>query len=434
MTTAAENWKTKNGMQISASPVLPNVWRRRDGGFWVRFKVTLPSGRELERSKVLADLTDPRLAAAYVAEQQEILRRGLPGRAKTIPSFKDFSPLAMEERVNDGTLSTRSTRKKWARVLTNHLLEEEWALVPMNIVTHEDMAIWRADIATRGWERWIEKDGERHLAAKGDRYLPSTLNTMLSIARTIWEMASLRFGFQDPMRGIRDFTKKGHRTHTVENPNQLIEEQSPAFMRLLRMAYPQHYAYCLLMLCLGHRPSMVRPLRRKGPNADIDFKTGRLLVRRSNTEANHVEDRTKTGLDLDPVLPREILDVLAWHIKTQLTTREQLESDLLFPTEEGGYRSRSCLDKPFARICAKLEIPKVTPKGLRRSFKGLARIVEMQAAVSQSISGHQTDAMDLLYAERGVSKREQTTAIAKVFEFTTATVAKAPKRKTERSA
>ncbi len=45
-------------------------------------------------------------------------------------------------------------------------------------------------------------------------------------------------------------------------------------------------------------------------------------------------------------------------------TRPQKESELLFPSEVGGYRSPSSLDKPFAAVAKAIQLKKrITPRG-----------------------------------------------------------------------
>jgi hypothetical protein len=46
------------------------------------------------------------------------------------------------------------------------------------------------------------------------------------------------------------------------------------------------------------------------------------------------KQRKRYGIDL----PKEAIDVLRWHIETQLTTPEQRDSELLFPAVNGGFR------------------------------------------------------------------------------------------------
>lgn len=44
------------------------------------------------------------------------------------------------------------------------------------------------------------------------------------------------------------------------------------------------------------------------------------------------------------------MDVLRGHLETQLLTPEQKQSELLFPAEDGGFRSECFLTKAFAAV------------------------------------------------------------------------------------
>jgi hypothetical protein len=74
---------------------------------------------------------------------------------------------------------------------------------------------------------------------------------------------------------------------------------------------------------------------------------GVILVRRSHTLGNEVMQTTKTGSRQRITVPQELLDVLRWHVDTQLCTPEQKASELLFAREDGGFRTESCLKKAF---------------------------------------------------------------------------------------
>jgi hypothetical protein len=88
----------------------------------------------------------------------------------------------------------------------------------------------------------------------------------------------------------------------------------------------------------------------------------------------------------------------------------------LFPSETGGYRAASCLDRPFAEIATKLKLKKkVTPRAMRRTFQDLARAAEVRDIVTRSISGHSTEAMQRHYST--VSGKEQREGLAKVVEL-----------------
>ncbi len=81
------------------------------------------------------------------------------------------------------------------------------------------------------------------------------------------------------------------------------------------MRFPDHCAFAFLGFTTGLRPSSLRPLRWRGPEADVKWDEGKLLVRRSHTKGSEVMDATKTDrdqrIDLDP----EQLAVLRWHLE-----------------------------------------------------------------------------------------------------------------------
>jgi hypothetical protein len=78
-----------------------------------------------------------------------------------------------------------------------------------------------------------------------------------------------------------------------------------------------------------------------------------------------------------------------------------------------GFRSRSCLDKPFADVAKAIKLAyRFTPRGMRRTYQDLARAAGIHDAVTRAISGHATPEMQLHYSTaRGAEVR---TALAKV--------------------
>lgn len=98
---------------------------------------------------------------------------------------------------------------------------------------------------------------------------------------------------------------------------------------------------------------------------------------------------------------------------TQLLTPEQKESDLLFPAEDGTFRSENFLTKVFAKVAGLIGLKKTfTPRGMRRTFNDLMRVVKVEAIVTKSISGHLTDRMREHYST--VTPDEQRASIGNV--------------------
>src|SRR5690606_25464090 len=102
-----------------------------------------------------------------------------------------------------------------------------------------------------------------------------------------------------------------------------------------------------------------------------------------------------------------------WHVDTQLTD-VQLSSDLLFPSDIGGFRAGSCLKKPFLDVTECIELPyRLTPRGMRRTFQDLARAAQVQDLVTRSVSGHATEQMQAHYST--VNADEQRASLGRVF-------------------
>jgi len=154
-----------------------------------------------------------------------------------------------------------------------------------------------------------------------------------------------------------------HVTYTEEEPNALAPEEVGPFLAAMRDRHPQHLGMVALGFATGWRPSMMRPLRRGGPSADVLWDKNVVLARRSQTRGDEVREATKNSTRFRITLPPDAMAVLRWHADRLPAGRMQ-ESDLLFPSETGGFRSPTVLDKPFKDICQHLSLgKKVTPKG-----------------------------------------------------------------------
>jgi site-specific recombinase XerC len=111
------------------------------------------------------------------------------------------------------------------------------------------------------------------------------------------------------------------------------------------------------------------------------------------------------------------VSILRWHADKQMVTRDMERSELLFPSETGGFRSNSALSKPFKGIAKAMGLTKnISPKAMRRSFQDAMREAQVANVVVRSISGHLTEQMQQRYSTaRG---HEQESAIARVIDLT----------------
>jgi integrase len=213
-------------------------------------------------------------------------------------------------------------------------------------------------------------------------------NGWLAILRVITKAAKRELGLPgDAAEGVAYFDTSEHATYTEEEPNALEPEKVSEFLACMREVYPQHYAMTFLGFATGLRPSSLRPLRRKGPAPDVRWDEGVILVRRSHSLGDEVMDTTKTKLRQRISVPPDVIEVLADHVKTQLTAPEQIGSDLLFPAADGGYLGEHCLRKPFAKVGALIGLEmSFTPRGLRRTFNDLARTDRRQLVLQMSVN------------------------------------------------
>jgi integrase len=341
--------------------------------------------------------------AAVVALRAEGKRKA---EAISRPSFAKFALSVMEAKVRDGRLASAKTRERWAgeiEALARAELAscEKFGGVPVDGVTKAQVEEVRERVAAR--------------VAAGT-YSPTTANSLLRTLRQLLQRAARRYGREDPTQ-IDDyfFPLRGHRTYTREAPNALTPEQAARFLAEMRESYPQHYAFVLLGIVTGLRPSSLRPLRWRGAEPDVLWDRGSILVRRSHSLGDDVMDATKTGVDQELALPEWVMRELAWHRDlVQSPPRNErgapplwwrkpmAESDLLFPGRDGGFRARSSLDGVFRAVAKAAGVPhKVTPRAMRRTFKDVARRAGVSEAASRAVSGHQTEQMHQHYQTVG---------------------------------
>ncbi|MBX3215229.1 MAG: site-specific integrase [Labilithrix sp.] len=391
------------------------VYRLKEGGFLIRALLVHPlTGKRKEVKKVLLDCVSADNAAAHLLDEKKKVRVGLVVAAPSKTRFADFAISVNEEKIANRKIKSAKSRDN-KKTLLAHLIDG---------VTGESGA--RVDglgdyyIETLPTERIEQWRREVQALIMADDYSPTTCNTWLRELRTICREAKRRFKLAAPAtEGISMFDTSEVETFTPEDPNSLGEnaEKVSEFLATMKELYPQHFAMTFLGFIMGLRPSMLRPVRRKGSESDVDFDKGMIWFRRSHTRGNEVMRMTKNGLRYGVGLPPEAMAVIRWHIDTQLTTDEQKESDLLFATEEGGFRAPCVLNKPFAVVSKAIGLPFVlTQKAMRRTFTDLTARAKVENAVRNSIGGWKSDAVpDGIY--RTVFATDQRAAVAKVIDI-----------------
>jgi integrase len=388
-----------------------NVLSTPTGGHYVRARVIDPTTDKLVQIKKTLSTPDALEAFQWLQGEINRVRSGvaLPQPAKL--RFSEFAAQLLEDKLKTGEIKSAAGHTRWVCTL-QHLIagttgDKSERFVPAFGDTYIDM------LHVSHVEQW--KLGVAGLIKAGD-YAPTTANGWLSILRVICKAAKRKFGLVHlATEDVPDFDTSDWVTYSEEEPNSLLPEQVPLFLEALREQHPQHYAMAFLGFATGLRPSSLRPLRRRGPQADVQWDRSRVLVRRSQTVGENVMSMTKQRTRYAIDLPQAVMDVLTWHVENQLHTPEQQDSDLLFPSWTGGFRAPTVLNKPFGQLAEELGLPSFTQRGMRRTYNDLARAAGVIDLVTRSISGHATEQMQHHYST--VSPDEQRSSIGKVISL-----------------
>jgi integrase len=401
-----KDWKLFKGSWISTEPVLPRVWQRKEGGHVVRARVIdSTTGRQREIWKVLP-ANDAPTALKWIEDECNRVRAGVASVAPQQTRFCDYAISLFERKVATKEIKSARGRERW-RYTIQHLIAGTENVAGLgdyyiNQIRPMHVEAWRADIG--------------RLITQG-RYAPTTANGWLSILRHILKRAKreLLLPF-NASEGVPGFDTSEHDVYTEEEPNSLTSEEASKFLACMKEEFPAQYAMIYLGFATGLRPSSMRPLRRTGPAPDVLWDKGVVLVRRSHTLGHELMKTTKTALRQRITVPSEVMGVLQWHVDTQLETPEQKASELLFPAEDGTFRSESFLKKAFATVSRLVGLNKrFTPRGMRRTFNDLMRIAKVEAIITKSISGHLTDRMREHYST--VTPDEQRESIGNVVQL-----------------
>lgn len=280
MSNTRENWKLVRGSCISADPVLPGVWKRKEGGHVVRARViSLRSGKKQNIWKVLPGATAP-AALQWLEHERERLRHGEVRVTESRTQFATYALSLLDKKIRAGDIKSEAGKRKW-QICLERIFQSALAELFIERMRAKDFIDWRDACA-----RWISEG----------RYVPSTMNSDLAVLRVVMASAKIELGLpSNPLEGIPPFDTSQHPTYTFEDPNSLTVDELREFLGCMQRKFPKHYAMTFLGFATGKRPSTTRPLRRRGPTPDVLWESGVLLFRRSNTVGQTVMEGVKTG-------------------------------------------------------------------------------------------------------------------------------------------
>ena len=385
------------------------------------------SGKRRTVIKALPEATLPEAARYRAIAMLEA--RAESGKARRTLRFAKFATSLLVRKVQNGDLRSKKSQERWEDTLTIHLIPAFGEFF-IDELRYADIEKWKDKLAERmnadpSLTRMYTDSRGKERKGK-ERISPRTANGWLSILRVITKQATAEYELgRDPAAAVRDFDTSTVPTYTDEEPNALLVEDVPKFLAEMQKTHPQHYAMTFLGFVTGLRPSSLRPLRR---DVDVLWDENVILIRRSNAKGASVMEKTKTGKRQRVAVPDEVMKVLRDHLDAldertlddpdSEEAKRMAESEYLFPSETGGMRSRSTLDKPFAKVTTALELKfNFTPRGMRRTYQDLARAAEVTGIVTRAVSGHATETMQEHYST--VAASEMRAGLAKVFSIAT---------------
>ena len=261
MTNKTE-WMQMNNVWVSKEPVLPGVWRRKEGGHVVRGRATdSKTGKQRQVFRVLPD-ADAQTALKWLRDEQARIRKGVDDSPeKPRQRFAEFAASLFEHKVKVRDIKSGAGRNKWAFTLEHLIAGTTGPKSGEYVPGFGDFFLDK--IETGDVERWKERMAA--LVAAGD-YAPTSINTWISVLRVIMKAAKRAFDLPTVVTdGVRYLDTSEHDIYTDEEPNALLPAEVPPFMAKLRELFPQHFAMAYLGLITGLRPSTLRPLRRTRP-------------------------------------------------------------------------------------------------------------------------------------------------------------------------
>lgn len=431
-----QQWIMRWRMLIAAKPTRPGIWRRKEGGYLARVQARDPrSGKNADRKETLGSVED---AVAWQVRTKAEIRQG-PATAPVRTRFDAYAASWLQAKVARGELKSAATRKVYGGVLETHLFAAPFSSYYLDQITSAEIVGW-----------W---NGVKERVTAGE-YSPRTANLWLAILQSIFASARVELQLPAvPTEGIGQLEVNGHRTYTRAQPNSLRPEELP---RQLEGLPPKYVALAALGFTFGLRPSSLRPLRCRGPEADVvwdppgpwasplempeeEWAAARarpdrpwvlLLIRRSHTLGQEVMDQTKTGDDLELPLDDALVDLLRAHV-----ARFCGRSDYLFPGRYGGILSQNTIGEAFARAREALGrqfhqhkvgcedracegcglTKKITPRAMRRSFYNLTDHLQARDQLARAITGHRTPAMADRY--RTQQQDDKRALLAKVIDL-----------------
>ena len=405
-------WIRRWNSEISPTK-LPGVWKRKDGRYLVRARTKdQTTGRDKEIRKVLEVSTEA-TALKWLEDEIERVRRGEGAALHPKMRFADYAVSLAERKRTTKEIKSARGRERWKYTL-EHLIggtDDVTGLGELFIdeIRPAHVEAWRTGIARLIGAGKLRSDDRERLVLRLRTSHPEEGEARASA----------------PFQRRRGHPRVRHASeHEVVHrggAQRAHERETAALPRLHEGIVPRAVRYDLpglrdrasSFLDASPPPHGGYARRPLGPRRDPRSEVAR-------ARKNEFMKTTKAGLRRRITrVPVEVSSTCSTGIDAARSSRHgrREASELLFPAEDGSFRSESFLRKAVARRweASLASKEKFTPRGLRRTFNDLARVANVEALVTRSISGHLTEQMREHYST--VSPSEQRESIGRVLRL-----------------
>ena len=206
-TTKSLEWVLLKNVWISKKPVLPGVWRRKEGGHLVRARAKEGTTGKLKDIFRVMPEADASTALQWLVSEKARIRERVVSAILPRPRFSEFAASLFEHKLKVGDIKSAAGRKRWGYVLT-HLIEGVVGKSGAKVRGFGEMFLDR--ITTTQIEQWKEEVAV--LITAGD-YVPPTANGWFAILRVVMKAAKRQHALPTlATEGIGGFDESEHKT------------------------------------------------------------------------------------------------------------------------------------------------------------------------------------------------------------------------------
>ena len=365
----------------------PGVKRIDDTKYLIRAKATDPrTGRARQIERMLEGVTAPEAARRRAEWVAEIEAGNVGGGARLRVGDYAKSWIESKARGIDG-----GTADRYVRALELHILPELGDFY-FDVLTAMDV------------QGWLNSAQKKINPKTRKVYEGETVFGWWKVLRTMVRDAVEQLGLpRDPTRRIivPELEPKAG--------NALTIEKLAKFLGVMRVLFPQHFAYAAARASTGMRACHVSALQWP----DIDEAAAVIRVERKQVEGVVGPVSTKKRAPREFPLEPELLEILRDHRKRMVAIQAPgLDSGWVFPSVRAGkLRGSNSMAKAWRTCLEKAGITeRFTPHGLRRTFNDMLRRAKVDPIIAKALTGHVTEQMREHYSTVGLDEKRAAVA------------------------